>query len=171
MADLSMALAANLSAVSDFMTCTDALGAVWTTAPAPGKWSAAQLAEHIALTYDMSCRLMRGENIGLRPIPRLLRPLLRRFVIRKILETGNFGRPSRTFKPFEPVNPSATPPAARLRLERSVEVFEQQVRASTPIGDYTFVHPAFGKMHVTDYVRLQLVHTRHHLKQLPRPSI
>ena len=168
MVDLSMALAANLTAVRDFNAATDTLGAVWTTPRAPGKWSPAQLAEHIAVSYEVSSRMLRGEDVGLRPVPRLLRPLLRWFVIRNILETGNFGRPARTFKPFEPVSPSANPAAARARLDASVAAFEKQVRAGTPIGDFTFVHPAFGKLHVSDYVRLQEVHTRHHMKQLPK---
>ena len=165
-----MALAANLAAARDFMTATDQLGAAWTTPRAPGKWSPAQLTEHIAMTYDSSCRLMRGESIGLPSLPRFLRPLLRRFILRKILETGSFGRPARTFKPFEPVNQPSTPAAGRARLEGAVAAFEKQVRSATPIGDFTFEHPAFGKLHVSDYVRLQEVHTLHHMKQLPRPG-
>src|SRR5437899_8444617 len=102
---------------------------------------------------------MSGEDVGLPRVPRLLRPLLRRFVLRRVLESRGFGRPVKTFRPFEPANPPASPALGRTRLMGAVSGFEKQVRSLTPIGDYVFDHPAFGKLHVSDYVRFQEIHT------------
>ena len=167
MADLNMALAGNLAAAREFLAITDQLGSVWTTPRAPGKWSPAELTEHIALTHDESLKVIKGELIGLPRIPAPLRPLLRRFVFRRVIETGSFGKPMKTFRPFEPLNPPGTPARGRERLLASVSTFESNIRSLTPLGDYSFVHPAFGKLHIADYVRFQEVHTRHHMKQLP----
>jgi hypothetical protein len=145
------------------------LGAVWSAPRAPGRWSPAELLEHLVQTHLVSGRIIRGMPVGLPVVPRLLRPLLRRFVLRGILRTGEFGRPTRTFPPFEPKQPAASPAEGRERLLEAVRGFEAEVRLATPIGDVTFEHPTFGKIAVSDYVRFQEIHIRHHLKQLPPP--
>ncbi|MFI5208153.1 MAG: DinB family protein [Gemmatimonadales bacterium] len=169
MPDLNIALASNLAAARDFADATDRLGAVWTTPRAHGKWSPAQLLDHIIQTHVASGKIIKGEPVGLPNVPRLFRPLLRRFVLRGILDSGRFGRPSTTFAPFEPKVISANPAEGRERLMDAVRAFEADVRSVTPIGDFTFTHPSFGKLAVSDYVRFQEVHTRHHMKQLPAP--
>jgi len=169
MPDLTIALASNLAAARDFADATDRLGGVWTTPRAPGKWSPAQLLEHVVQTHVAGGKIIKGMPVGLPNVPRVLRPLLRRFGLRGILRSGEFGRPSRTFPPFEPRNPPATPAEGRERLLEAVRQFEADVRSVTPIGDFDFTHPVFGKLAVSDYVRFQEIHTRHHMRQLPSP--
>jgi hypothetical protein len=169
MPDLGIALASNLAAARDFLDATDRLGQVWTKPRAPGKWSPAQLLEHLVQTHIESGKIIKGMPVAIPNLPWFLRPLLRRFWLRRVLESGDFGRPMKTFSPFEPRTPPADPAQGRERLLAAVRTFEADARAATPIGDYTFTHPSFGTLAVSDYVRFQEIHTRHHLKQLPPP--
>ena len=167
--DLTIALAANLAAARDFADATDRLGAVWTVPRAPGKWSPAQLTEHLVRTHVTSGQVVKGMDIGLPRVPAFLRPLLRWLDLRRILQSGEFKRPMKTFPPLEPRELPEDPEEGREKLMNAVRAFEADIRSVTPIGDFHFVHPTFGKMAVSDYVRFQEIHTRHHLRQLPGP--
>jgi hypothetical protein len=169
MPDLNIALASNLGAARDFVDATDRLGAVWTVPRAPGKWSPAQLAEHVVQAHVTAGRIIKEHPVDVPHLPFFLRPVLRGFWLRRVLAAGHFGRAMKTSPPFEPVNPPANPAEARERVLKAVRDFETDIRSVTPIGDFSFTHPSFGKLAVSDYVRFQEIHTRHHLKQLPAP--
>jgi|SRR5579859_5201061 len=169
MPDLNIALASNLAAARDFVDATDRLAAVWTVPRAPGKWSPAQLCEHIVQAHVTAGKLIREHTVDVPKLPFFLRPLLRGFWLRRVLAAGHFGRAMKTSPPFEPVNPPATPAEGRERVLEAVRAFEADIRSVTPIGDFTFTHPSFGKLAVSDYVRFQEIHTRHHMRQLPPP--
>jgi len=162
---LEAAVADNHEAVTEFVASARALTAQqWTTPRAPSKWTPAQIAEHLAITYEYGVTLAKGEAKG--GIPFFLKPLARRMVVDSTLKAGRFTREGRTPKMFEP---SAVPPAASVvlaRLERALGDFERAIQTGLPESRETLNHPFFGRLATTDYLRLQAIHSRHHQAQL-----
>jgi hypothetical protein len=166
MTELETALADNRRAVGEFIDAAHALDAqAWTTPRAAGKWTPAQVAEHLALLYEYNRKLALG-TAG-RGAPFFLRPLIRRIVMDSTLKAGGFTRKGRAPKIFQP---SATPgPASEVlaRLQTAVSGFESDLRSRHPETRATLFSPFFGTVGSTDYVTLQAIHTRHHRRQLP----
>ncbi len=167
MADFDAALAAHRAAIMEFLAATDRLGAAWSVPRAPGKWSPAQLTEHLAAGCEVSMGVVTGTSSAFPRLPGFARPLIRYLVFRKVLATGSFGRPVRTVKAMEPLRAAASPAEGRARLEQVVGTFESELKRWAGGADREIDHPVFGRMPVSDYVRFIEIHVRHHQKQLP----
>lgn len=167
MADLQTALHTHHEAVEAFLAAAGAVPAEqWGRPRLPGKWSPAQVAEHVALAYEANRGVLHGRAPGA-SAPRLLRPLIRRFGLGPVLRRGRFIPGSKSPKAFQP---SASPPAPGVllvRLRAAVEAFEGDARA---FGTSTLDHPFFGRLSLLDFVRLQEIHTEHHHGQLTSTS-
>jgi hypothetical protein len=165
MADLHTALVANRSAVAEFLQTARLVSPEkWLVPRAEGKWSPAQVAEHLAKTYEESQKLIAGTST-IPAFPRLLRPVAGAVVRWTILRTGRFPKG----KAPAPFRPTASPPAQDIlcaRLQEASNVFEEGVEAAARGGRTTFEHPFFGKFGVTEYVQLQAYHSVHHRSQL-----
>jgi len=167
MSDLNSAIAENRKAVDEFTRAARAVDAArWTLHPAEGKWSPAQIVEHIALTYEYSRGVVNNTAPG-PSAPRLLRPLVRVFFVRPVLKHGRFARKASAPAMFQPTSVPADATELLPRLETAVRAFEDAVRAADRSGRSTVDHPFFGKMPFTDYLRFQAIHARHHRAQLP----
>lgn len=158
MPDFKTVLRAHREAVDAFLAAAGAVpSAQWSQPRAPGKWSPGQIAEHLALAYEVN----RGVLLGTAQVvaaPRLLGPLIRRFLLGPVLRRGGFIPGSKS--------PSASPaaPAVLLaRLRAAVASFEADAGAA---GLITLDHPFFGRLPMVDFVRLQEIHTQHHRGQL-----
>jgi hypothetical protein len=166
MTELETAIADNHAAVDEYVGAARALDAgQWTMPRQAAKWTPAQITEHLALTYEYSRAVVVGTPPG-RGAPRFLQPLFRRLVVDATLEAGRFRRKSRTPKILQP---SAAPPArdqGLSRLQTALTAFEAAIRSGHPEGRHTLKHPFFGPVPTVDYLRLQAIHTRHHLGQL-----
>jgi hypothetical protein len=67
------------------------------------------------------------------------------------------------------LKPTAAAPSraeAVQRLEAAVASFEAAIRSGHPQARHFVVHPFFGRVATTDYLRFQALHTRHHRAQL-----
>jgi DinB superfamily len=162
--DLEASLDDNRARVNDFIVASRGTAGSWNTPVRPGKWSPAELAEHINLSYRQSAEMMGGQGTGGFPkVPVIFRPLLRKLAFRPVLRRGRFGRPVKTFKSLTPSNLPKDPGEAAERLGATLQAYEATVRSiSTP----TIRHPAFGEVSATDYVLFLAIHTRHHQGQL-----
>lgn len=166
MTELETTIADNRAAVEEFIATARTIDPqIWTTPRADGKWSPAQIVEHLAIVYEYSRGVVKG-TAG-KGLPRLLRPLLRRFVVDSTLKAGKFTRKGRAPSIFQP-SPTPPAPAADLiaRLSTAVTGFEGDIRSGHPAGRHTITHPFFGTMPTMNYVRLQAIHARHHRAQL-----
>ena len=167
MTELETALADNRTAVEEFVAAARALDAArWRASIGEGKWSPAQIAEHLAIIYEYNRKVMLGTAPGvpwlLRPI---LQPLLRKIVVTDTMKAGRFTRKGRAPKFFLPTAAPADASVVLSRLTDAVGGFEADIR-SRPRGDGTITHPAFGSIAMLDWVRLQAIHVRHHRSQL-----
>ena len=99
-------------------------------------------------------------------VPRLFRPLLRRFVVDSTLKAGRFTRKGRAPAVFRPSDTLWAKSELIDRLHRAVGAFEASIRSGHPAARHAVNHPAFGSVPTSDYVRLQAIHARHHRAQL-----
>jgi len=138
----------------------------WRVPRAEGKWSPAQVVEHLALSFEYSHGVMNGNAPG-PAAPRLLRPLVRTVFVKPVLKHGRFMRKGRAPSMFQPSSVPPDPPELLARLEGALRAFEDDLRVAARSGRATLDHPFFGTMRLTDYLRLQAIHARHHRAQLP----
>lgn len=167
MTGIASALEGNRNAVDDLVRAAEACAGVWTTPSAPGKWSPAQVVEHVAISLEEGAAVVAGRPSKLPTVPALLRPLARIF-LKRVIKTGTFPR-SKTSPGMDPPSGPATPAASRPRLEAALADFERECEARVASGQ-PVRSPAFGTVRVEDYARFVEAHTRHHTRQLPRKA-
>lgn len=157
------ALQAHHHAVHRFLDRARAVSpAEWHRPRAEGKWSPGQVAEHLALSYESGCDVLRGTaGPG---APGLVRPILRTLLLRPVLWLGRFPPGSKSPPALRPGTSTAAGAGVLDRLQAAAAAFE---RDAVAVRDTTVDHPAFGRVPLADFVRLQEIHTRHHCGQLP----
>lgn len=167
MSEFDSTLADDRKALAGFLDAARRIPvAAWTSPRGPGKWSPAQIAEHVALSYELSLAAMRGAFPGA-AAPTLVRPLIRTFFLQPVLRNGRFKTGGKAPAAFRP-SPAPGPAEVVLpRLEAAVGAFEQALKAEVAAGHPSMNHPFFGKVSLVDYLRLQVIHLNHHRNQLP----
>jgi hypothetical protein len=159
------ALKSNRAAVEAFLAAVDQLGSTWLTPRAPRKWTPAQVTEHVARGYDESVKVFAGQEAAFPSLPGLLRPVARGLLFNRVCRKGTFPK-ARTNRPMDPVTGPATPAEGRARLEAALAAFERQAKATGAAVDAMVTSKTFGTVKLSDWVRFQEVHARHHQKQL-----
>lgn len=162
MLDLNTALEANRSAVEDLADVAERATAHWTTPRSPGKWSPAQVVEHVAMALEENANVVAGRPSKIPTLPALIRPVVR-ILFNRIVRTGKFPK-AKTNAAMTPARGPATPADARPRLRAALATFEREcrARAGRPVESLTF-----GAVAVEDLVRFNELHVRHHIKQIP----
>lgn len=164
MSNLGETLQAHRAAVEDFLAAAAAVPpARWRTPRAPGKWSPGQVAEHVALAYEVNRGVLHGIPPGMQA-PRLLRPLIRWLGLNPVLRRGRFIPGSSSPKAFRPSDTPASQPELLARVRAAMEAFHADAGAAESAA---LDHPFFGRLGLVDFVRLQEIHTRHHRGQIP----
>lgn len=163
MSDLAAAIGENRAQVEHFVATVLAERGAWTTPVRPGKWSPAEVCEHIVLSYRKTVALVRGDAAGYPEGPRLLRPLLRRVLMNRVIKRGAFMGRAKTFEALTPGDVTARPNDGVERLREAVAECETALRA---LGQTPVEHPMFGAVPAADYLRFLAAHTRHHRSQL-----
>lgn len=160
---LDRALRENRSAVDDFAATSAALPpSDWLRPIAPGRWTPAQIAEHVVLTYEVAARARAGGE-PLRPrVGPLFQRVLRWVLLPHILFHRSF--PVRAVAPRE-VRPSEGIDQAAVGA-RLAEAMARAERAFVGEGRDVMDHPYFGPLGGARLLRLAAVHTEHHRRQL-----
>lgn len=165
MADVAGALQQNRAAAEALCAAADEARAAWDVPRAPGKWSPAQVVEHVARALEQSARELRGEPALFPKFPGPLRPVMRGLFFNWILRRGSFPRGTRTNAAMDPERGAATPAEARARIHEAIHDLDQAVKTrDAGLGP---VHTgAFGAVSLPDYLMFQAIHTRHHTPQV-----
>jgi peptidoglycan/xylan/chitin deacetylase (PgdA/CDA1 family) len=167
MPDIASLIAANRAAVDDLLATATRAESHWLTPRAPGKWSPAQVVEHVARSLEEAGNVVAGKPSKLPTLPGFIRPVAGWF-LRRVVRTGSFPK-AKTNRSMNPAgstpNVPATPSAARARLDAAFSAFERECRARVAAGR-PVESPAFGVVSVEDYARFTELHTRHHTKQI-----
>jgi uncharacterized protein DUF1569 len=131
-----------------------------------GKWSSAEILEHLLLTFSGTAKKLQrvfesGKPAGGRPT---LRHRLAHLVL---LDIGYFpsGRQAPEYARPRGIPPEAVLPQIREELTRMDAVVtdcERRFGSQTRIAD----HPILGPFTVQQWRKFHWVHTRHHMKQI-----
>ena len=138
----------------------------WDAPRAPGKWSPAQIVEHVRLT----CRTIQSElegRGGMRVRTGWLRQrVLRLLLVPRILRTRTFPKGAPAVRELRP--------QADLRLERgqTLDALREQAAslvaamAAADPATMKVTHPFFGRLDPLQGLELATVHVQHHRAQL-----
>ena len=158
-------------AVSAFLAAAEAVPeARWNEARGEGKWSPAQIAEHLRLTYATVSRDLRGET-GFRVRVGPLRLLvLRLTVLRRMLRERAFPKGAPAVREVRPAGGpfDRQPTLAGLRAE--AESFMRGLDTLPGRRARRFTHPFFGRLAPQQGLELMVLHTHHHRGQLTQTS-
>lgn len=165
MSALDTLLAENEAATADLLAVASRAGDRWSVVPGPGRWSPAQVIEHVSLTLEEGAAVVSGQPTKLSSLPALLRLMARSLYYNRVLQKGAFPK-SKTLTALEPTAPTVTFDDADQRLQAATRQFSNACRARIAQAP-DIRHPAFGKVSVESYARFQVLHARHHQGQLP----
>jgi hypothetical protein len=164
MNELAESLRTTRAAVDDMVRTAHEAAARWSTPRAPGKWTPAQVVEHVARALEASAADIAGQPTRFPTLPRPVRVLVRTLFFRRVLRTGTFPR-ARTNPAMNPPSGPATPAEGALRLHAAWRTLEQAAtRCAERSDEITSV--MFGRVRLADYVAFQGHHARHHRAQM-----
>jgi hypothetical protein len=165
MSGLTAARDANRRSVAEFVAHARGIdAAAWNREPAPGKWSPAQVTEHVALAYERTRDLLKNPPTG--GAPWFLRPLIRFFYVRPILRTGRFPANAKAPKQFRPTTSTESADVLCRRVESAATGLELDLAELASQGRNAISHPIFGRTPLEDALHFQALHTAHHRPQL-----
>src|SRR5688572_11344953 len=143
------------------MTATD-----WQWHP-DGKWSAAGVLEHLAITYESTARgLQKVLDSGSSPVfPRTFAQFFRKLVV---VDIGYFPEGRKAPKFTVPTGVEGDEALRRIReslprMDAAISQCEQRFGRNT-IGP----HPVIGPLTANEWRRFHLIHAKHHMKQIAR---
>jgi len=165
---LELALARHRDAVAAFLSSAAATEPdAWSRPASEGKWSPAQIAEHLSLAVEAVKReLDRGPSMRI-VLPAWKRFLLRRTVLPGLLATGRFPAGVRAPREIRPAVSTATREETLRRLEIAASELEASCRQDPRGGTLRLSHPYFGALPASDLIRILAWHALHHRAQLP----
>jgi hypothetical protein len=139
----------------------------WQRGPT-GKWTPAQIVEHLALALDWSAEKFRARRAHDRMARRPRTPA------EKIAKFFVFWL--RWFPPGRKAPQGSTPPpqvargTAEAHFLTALAAWAQLEREMLPLrrGDLFVKHPRLGDLTLGEWIRFHLVHARHHARQIKR---
>ncbi|HEX9484731.1 MAG TPA: DinB family protein [Gemmatimonadaceae bacterium] len=167
------AAADHRAAASEFAACIETVpDELWRAPIALGKWSPAEEALHIQNVYAVLLATLKG-GPGLRSRVSERRALfIQRVMFPLFLAVGRLPRGFRAPREVSPnlVEAGRLPRANRAgEIRRLATEFEEALAAAEASGrTIALRHPYFGLLNGVLSLRFVALHTRHHLRNLPR---
>ena len=140
----------------------------WMRAPAEGKWSPAEITTHLTLSLQAFDTELRGGPAMKMRVAGVKRVLARLLYMQRILWDGRFptgARAPRETRP--PANLSPRPECLRRFHEAAAQLEKSIAKVNAERPNVRVTHPYFGKVGLTDAVKISARHIEHHMKQLP----
>jgi hypothetical protein len=139
----------------------------WMQPRAEGKWSPADVVEHLNLAYDALLKDLDGGG-GMKIRTKLWQRILLRYtLVPKLLRGGAFPENARAPRETRPANTNADQQAAIDTFRQRSERFDSTAAEAVAGGRRVKVtHAYFGRASITEGMLLCARHIQHHLKQL-----
>lgn len=165
------AVADHRRAVNDFVQRSEALSSdAWHRSVADGKWSPAEIAEHLNLTYAALLQeLAGGSGITVRT-SRWKRWLLRWTILPRVLRYGRIPPGVRAVREVRPGDGPFDRAEELGRLRSQCELINAALGPDSKAPGARVTHPFFGKLDAQQALRFCTVHTAHHQRQLSQPA-
>lgn len=167
------ALAEHERALAAFASACERIPpASWHRAPAPGKWSPAEVVVHVCQAYELGRDAAAG-GPGMRLLVSRRRAWqLRTLMLPLVVVTSRFPRgvpAPREVTPDPAASRGLTPDAAAARLERVAGDAAAALRRAADVRPMPrIMHAYFGALTPRASLRLLSAHTRHHARGLAR---
>ena len=143
---------------------------VWLHPIAPGKWSPAQITQHVTLGIEMfTDDLAGGTGMALRLSP-WRRFVLRTFMLPRLLRKGQYPGGTKAPREIRPSDTPATQPEALGKLQEAVTALEATVASVPNAASRRLSHAYFGRVPAATAIDLLALHARHHMAQLPHAA-
>lgn len=136
--------------------------------PAEGKWCAAEVVEHLLMSYTATTKglrvaLAKGHPIGSRPT---VQQRVRQFVV---LDAGYFPEGRQAPAMVVPQGLAAEQVMRAVEqavpdMDKAIRECEEKFGGKVKIAD----HPVLGPLTAEQWRKFHLVHARHHAKQIAR---
>ncbi len=161
--------ASHQTAVAAFVSKAQALSAAeWDTPLAPGKWSPAQVAEHLRLSYVVfGSEAEGGQGIRIRTAS-WVQPWLRFRYLRGILSTGSIPAGARSPREARPGEGPFDRGETLSALATAATAFEDAIARRWDSRNAVLTHHVFGRMPIRKGLRFATVHIQHHTRQISR---
>ncbi len=171
MTDWEGAMMAHDAAVTHLVAAAQAVSPDrWAVAPAPGKWSPAEVMVHVALTYEHLTREQQGTATIPVLLPRWKAWMLRRFILPRLLAGRPLPPGVRAPREVRPGGELPDPRAAVARLESATAAWASAMAQNHRRGGGQSIHPFFGALPLPTMLRFVALHTTHHRRQLERAA-
>jgi hypothetical protein len=153
------------AAIEAFARTAESLDiAAWNRPRDEGKWTPAQIVQHLILSYEAGLRELEG-GAGLTVVvPWWKRVALRWTILPRIL-AGRFPAGAPAPREIRPKTSPESPEAAVGHLRACAERFAAGICEADRAACLT--HPYFGRLKGPQILRFLAVHARHHHGQLP----
>lgn len=141
----------------------------WTRPWAPGKWTPAQITEHLTMVYEAAlAELATGQGMAVRLRGLRLR-LTRWIILPHILFHRALPPRARAVREIRPEGAPRAPRPESLRVLRALgERFEQEHERAREGGGGQITHPFFGALEPVKGMRFIAIHLEHHHRQVAR---
>lgn len=143
--------------------------AQWDHRPAPGKWSPAHLAEHLALSEEVMPRLARKALAE--PGSSRDEVLVREQdaeIIESMQDDAWHGNATEALQPKR--NFASGAAAAGTFLERRARTMDYVRNTDDPLREHTFPHPAYGPLDGYQWLLMLAHHSDRHVRQIERAA-
>ena len=168
MAEIEDVIAENQKAVAQFLaTARNVPPEKWEQPVAAGKWTPAQIVDHIAVTTEVALKAINGDP-AMGSIPKFLRFIPRKLGFDPTIKKGRFPEKQRGPAVFAPSTANPSYEASVEKLNRALAALETHVRGVMAKGQHSFEHSFFGRVSIPDYIRFGTLHVQHHERQLPK---
>jgi len=141
-------------------------GAAWERPLRPGKWSAAEIAQHLVLSYAPAMSELAGGPGYRRRLSPLMTRLARWVALRGILTGKRFPAGGKSPPEARPAGPFPAPAEAASRLRSAAASFERAICEAHRTGGGRITNAYFGSLTAPQALQLVAMHAEHHRKQL-----
>lgn len=143
----------------------------WVLPRAEGKWSYAEITEHVTLAFEVMANELRGGEPMAMRLRGLKRLVARHLYGRRIFRGGGLPTGARAPRETRPVAHRIDRPAALARLRASADRLMREIeRALAERPAATVQHAYFGRLSLREGAMLSMQHVRHHRAQMDEVS-
>jgi hypothetical protein len=138
----------------------------WTQPWRPGKWTPAQITEHLVMTYRVFIGEVNGGPAMRLKLTPFRRGVLRMLLLPHMLFHRTFPRGAVAPRELRPGEQAPARDTALREMRELGERFEREAVRARAAGRDAVTHPFFGMIDLTRGMRLCAVHLEHHTRQL-----
>jgi len=138
----------------------------WERPVRPGKWSPAEIAQHLTVGYAPAMSELSGGAGYERRFSPLMTRVARWVALGGILSGKRFPAGGKAPPEARPIGPFPPPAEAAARLRSAADAFEHAISEAHRSGRGRITNAYFGSLRAPEALKLVAMHAEHHRRQL-----